>query len=335
MPEPTGSDLHIDALLSELSIGYMNEPDAYAADKVFPIVKTDKQSDKYAIYDKEDWFRDEAKVRAPLGISQGGGWAMATPGTFFCDEYAYHSDIADEDIDNADEVFNMEDDATAFCVEKLKLSRERRFATKYFGTGIWTTEWQGQTAAPSTDEFLTWDTASSTPISDIEDAKTTVKILTGLMPNTLLLSERVFQTLSNHADVIDRYKYTQAGIMTEELLAKVFKVGKIVVAKAVYASGVEEDETMAYALGQYDALLVYAAPRPTRRHPSGGYTFRWRRPIERGVSGDRLESTIRKFYMQKERGTRIEGSVYEDIKLVAADCGVFFDDAIAVGRTIT
>jgi hypothetical protein len=335
MPEPTGSDLHIDALLSNLSIGYMNEPDAYVADKVFPVVRTDKQSDKYAIYDKEDWFRDEAKLRAPLSESQGGGWAMATPGTFFADEFAYHSDIADEDVDNADEVFNLEDDATAFCVEKLKIGRERRFATSYFGTGIWTTEWQGQTASPSTDEFLCWDEANSTPIDDVEDAKTTVKILTGLMPNTLLLAERVFQNLSNHSTIIDRYKYTQAGIMTEDLLARVFKVDRVLVAKAVYASGVEEDETMEYALSQYDALLVYSAPRPTKRHPSGGYVFRWRRPIERGVSGDRLETTIRKFRLEKERGTRIEGSVYEDIKLVAADCGVFFDDAIAVGRTIT
>ena len=151
MPEPTGSDLHIDTFLSNLSIGYLNAPGAFVADRVFPVVHTNKQSDKYAIYNKYDWFRDEAKKRSPLTESAGGGWGLETPGTFFCDEYAYHSDIADEDVDNADEVCNLEDDATAYVTEKLRISRERRWAAKYFATSIWAKDLEGQTDTPSTD----------------------------------------------------------------------------------------------------------------------------------------------------------------------------------------
>ena len=55
----------------------------------------------------------------------------------------------------------------------------------------------------------------------------------------------------------------------------------------------------------------------------------------RGVSGDRLETTIRKIPLKLKRGTRIEGGVYEDIKLVAADCGVFFNNAALFGETVT
>ena len=335
MPEPTGSDLHIDTLLSNLSVGYLNAPSAYIADRVFPVVLTDKQSDKYAIYNKYDWFRDEAKIRAPLAESAGGGFALETPGTFFCDEWAYHSDFADEDVDNADEVFNIEEDKTAYVIEKLRIGRERRWAAKYFATGIWDKDLEGQTDTPGTDEFLVWDDASSTPIEDVEDAKAIVKGVTGLMPNTLVVAERVHQCLKNHLDIVDRFKYTQAGIITEQLLAHVFGVDRYMVAGAVYAESPKGTETMGYALTQYDSLLVYSAPRPNKRHPSGGYTFRWRRPISRGVSGDRLEATIRKFRLEKQRGTRIEGGVYEDQKLVAAECGVYFHNAIASGRTIT
>ncbi len=340
MPQPTGRDLHIDRLLSDLSIGYINEPSSYIADKVFPVVYSDKQSDKYARYRKGDWFRDEAEKRAVLTESAGGGYELLAPGTFFCDEWAFHKDLADEDTDNADEVFNMDDDATQFCTEKLRLRREREWASKYFGTSIWDKDLEGQTDTPGTDEFKCWDESSSTPIDDIEDAKAIVQGQIGMMPNTLVVASRVHQCLKNHSDVLERYKYTQTGIITAELLARVFEVENYLVGSALYATNPEDsvedtNDDLSFILTQYDALLVYAAPRPSKRRPSGGYTFRWRRPTKGGQTGDRLESTVRKFRMDPIGGTRIEVSVYEDIKLVAAACGCYFSNAISAGRTIT
>jgi len=340
MAQPTGRDLHIDRLLSDLSVAYMNEPGSYIADRVFPVVYVNRQTDKYAIYRKGDWFRDEAEKRALLTESAGGGFALATPGTLVCDEWAFHQDIADEDIDNADEVFDLEDDATQFVIEKLRLRREAEWASNFFGTGIWDKDLSGQTDTPGTDEFKCWDESGSTPIDDIEDAKAIVKGNTGVMPNTLVVSERVHQALKNHSDVVDRFKYTQAGIITADLLARVFEIDRYLIGSALYATNPEDtvadtNDDLSYILTQYDALLVYSAPQPSKRRPSGGYTFRWRRPSQGGLAGDRLESTIRKFRIEPIGGTRIEGSVYEDLKLVSSACGVYFDDAISAGRTIT
>lgn len=334
MAEPTGSDLHVDTLLSNLSIAYMNEPSSYIADTVFPVVYSNKQSDLYAKYNKYDWFRDEAKQRAPLTEGQGGGFAMLDPGNFFCREYEFHKDYADEDVDNQDEVFDLDDDSTQFVVEKLRLSRENRWANAYFGEGIWGTDLQGVTTGAGANQFLSWDVADSTPISDIEDAKILIRAQTGLVGNTLIVSERVHMALKNHADIIDRFKYTQTGILTESLLAEVFEVDKYVVGKAVVAAMPEGSESMSYLLNQYGALLLYVAPRPSKRRPSAGYIFRWRRPRWNGKTGERLESTIRKFHIDTIQGTRVQGSVFEDIQQVASDCGVFFADAISAGRTI-
>ena len=44
---PTMSDVHIDAALSELSIAYKNK--SFIADQVFPLVTVEKQSDKYYV----------------------------------------------------------------------------------------------------------------------------------------------------------------------------------------------------------------------------------------------------------------------------------------------
>lgn len=335
MPEPTGSDLHIDALLSNLSIAYMNEVSDYIADIVFPVVMSPKQSDKYANYNKYDWFRDEARLRAPLTESAGGGWELLEPGTFYCDDWSFHTMYSDDDQGNADDVFDLDDDATQFVTEKIRLSRERRWSTTYFGVGIWGKDLQGQTAAPTTDEFLCWDESGSTPIEDIEGAKSLVKGTTGIRPNTLVVADRTHQVLKNHSDVIDRYKYTQAGIITEALLARVFGIDRYLIGSAIYAEKPEDAESLKYILNEYGALLVYANPRPAKRRPSGGYTFRWNRPRWAGKTGERLAATIRKWHDKDKRGTKVEGSAYEDIQLIASDCGVYFSNAIADGRTIT
>jgi len=86
MPQPTGSDLHIDTYLSNISVAYMNEPGAYIADQVFPSVSVNKQSDLYPIYEKDYWFRDEAQKRAPLTEGEGGGYEFENPGTYYCHE---------------------------------------------------------------------------------------------------------------------------------------------------------------------------------------------------------------------------------------------------------
>jgi len=334
MPEPTGSDLHIDSFLSHMSIAYMNEVRNYVADRVFPVVTSPKQSDKYAIYNKYDWFRDEAKQRAPLTDGAGGSYGLETPGTYFCNEWSIFKDIADEDIANADDIFDLDEESTDWVVEMLRISRERRWGTTYFATEIWAKDLEGQSDAPSTDEFYVWDdTTNSTPIEDVESAKLIVKVATGLAPNTLVVAERVFAVLKNHPDVLDRYKYTQRGIITEELLAQVFGIDKFFVARAVYAESPKGSETMAFALDQYGSLLVYVAPRPTKRRPSGGYIFRWDRPQFGGAEGERLQTTVRKFDLGSKGGVRIRASVYEDIKLIANDCGVFFNNCIAAGRT--
>jgi hypothetical protein len=323
MPQPTGSDLHIDQYLSGLSIAYMNEPTSYIADQVFPVVYTDKQSDKYPIYEKDYWFRDEAQKRAVLTESSGGGYELATPGSFYCDEYGYHKDIPDQDSWNADEIFDLEDEAVEFVTEKFRLRRERDWAAKYFATGIWGIDRTGGA------NFDVWDGSSAAPITDIEAFKTLVKEQIGLTPNTLVVSEKVHSILKNDATIVDRIKYTQTGIVTEQLLAMAFGVKRYLVASAVYATNKEGDtDALDFIVNERCALLCYVQPRPAKRRPSAGYTFRWRRPMIGGREGRRLESTVRRFRMENLQATRIEGGVFEDLKLVASDCGLFISNAV-------
>ena len=65
MPNPLVSDVHVNQPLTNISIAYIQQATAFIADKVFPNVPVQKQSDRYFQYLKEDWLRVEAQERAP------------------------------------------------------------------------------------------------------------------------------------------------------------------------------------------------------------------------------------------------------------------------------
>ena len=38
MPQPTQSQVHVDAILTNMSVAYMNEMDSFVASRVFPTI---------------------------------------------------------------------------------------------------------------------------------------------------------------------------------------------------------------------------------------------------------------------------------------------------------
>jgi hypothetical protein len=324
MPQPTATQVHIDAILSNISVAYVQSQDSFIADKVFPIVPVDKKSNKYFVYTKNDWFRDEAERRADATESAGGGYNLSTD-SYLCDVFAFHKDIGDQTVANADAPLSPERDAAMFVTQRLLLRREIQWVTDYFTTGVWGTDMTGVAASPTGNQFTKWSNyATSDPINDIEQGKETVLSTTGFMPNTLVLGYRVFRQLKNHPDLVDRIKYTSSSVLSTEMIAQLFDVERVLVAKAVKATN-NEGGTAAYNFAFGDsAMLTYVAPDPGVLTPSSGYTFAWN-----GVSdGLGLQVGTSSFRMEHLRAQRIESEMAWDNKVVGADLGYFLSAAI-------
>lgn len=325
MPQPTLSQVHIDAPLTNLSVAYMQKQENFIADKVFPIVPVDKKSNKFFVYRKNDWFRDEAQRRADGTESAGSGYNLDTD-SYSADVWAFHKDVGDQVLANADAPLTPLREASEFVTHRLLLRRELQFVSDYFTTGVWGTDETGVASSPSSGEFLQWSNSSATPIDDIESAKSSILGTTGFEANTLVLGYEVFKALKNHSSIVDRYKYTQAGAyVTEDLLAKVFGVDRVLVAKSVKATNNEGAAgAYSFAFGKA-ALLCHVAPNPGLLTPSAGYTFAWT-----GVS-EGLGSTlgVSQFRMEHLKATRVEGQVAFDNKVVGSDLGYFFTTAVA------
>lgn len=321
---PTRSDVHVNAPLTNISIAYMNDQKDYVADKIFPEVPVKKQSDRYFIYDAGDWRRNEAQIRAPSTESAGAGWKLDNTPTYFADVYALHKDIDDGVRGNSDAPINMDRDATQYVSEMMLLKREIDWAATYFTTSIWTGSTTGADITPST----LWSVAASAdPVGDVEAQKVAIHEKTGKMPNVLAVGPDVHTALKNCADIKDRVKYTQRAVITEEMLAALFEVDKYVVCRATQTTSAEgaASDTFDHIFNAKDALLCYAEPNPGLMKPSAGYIFAWTGYPGAGPKGQR----INKFRMDHLKSDRVEAEMAYDMAQVGATLGAYFDGAVA------
>lgn len=314
MPQPTSGDVHVNRPLTNIAVAFIQQAKHFVATKVFPEVPVMKQSDRYFVYKKDAWYRDEAKERAPASESAGGGFEIDNTPTYFAGVKAFHKDVDDQVRANADQPIDMDRDATLFVSQILMLRKEKVFRDNFFTTGKW---------AVDTTPATLWDAGGSDPVNDVQTQMEAIAEKTGWMPNKLIVGPQVHRALKRNAAILDRIKYTQKAVITEEILASLFEVDQYMVARATENTAKEgATATMASLYGK-DALLVYAAPAPSIMAPSGGYVFTWN-----GLLGSSAGTRIKRFRMEQIASDRVEGEMAWDMKLVAADLGVFFDNVI-------
>jgi len=322
MSNPTRAQLHTDQILTNLSVSYQQDPGMFIADIASPIVPVVKQSDKYYIYDKGDQYRTETAKRAPGTESKGTGWRTSTD-TYFADNYSLHQDIADQDRANTDAPLNLERDATEHVMADIRRKKESDWAAAHFVSSTWT----GSTTAGDITPGNLWDTVASTPIEDIRAQSTSILKKTGYVPNTLVMGIDIWDALIDHADLIDRIKYTQAAddASVESIMANVFNVDKILVSRAVQNTGAEEaTDSIGVIVGANDALLMYTSPNPGVRTRSASIQFTW------SFNGNNSFGTrVSKFRMDELESDRIEVSSAWDFKRVDVLLGAYFLNAVS------
>lgn len=311
--KPTPGDAHINAPLTNISVAHIQRTN-FVADKVFPVVPVSKQSDSYYIFDRDDFYRDEARVRAPGTESAGGGFALTTA-SYNAVVEAYHKDVDDQLRANADSVLSLDRAATEFVTQKMMIRRERRWANGYFTTGVWGTD-----ITPS----VLWSTiATADPLGDVETGKLAIAA-TGFQANTMVLEARVLSKLRQCTQIKDQFKYTSSESITTDMLAGFFGLDRILVMDSVYQPTIEGGTGSPTFIGGKHALLCYSAPSPSLMLPTAGYTFAWS-----GLVGSSNGIRMKRFRMEELESDRIEGQMAYDMKVVAPSMGYFFNGAVA------
>jgi len=328
MASPSIGDVHVNAPLTNMSVAYIQDQANFVADRVFPNIPVSKQSDRYYVYDRGDFNRDEMEERAPGTESAGNGYDLDSTPTYYAPVYAFHKDVSDQIRANSDSVLNADRDATIFVTQKALIKRERTFAAKYFVPGVWAYGKVGVDASPDAEtQFLKWTDAASTPIEDIRAAKRAVLEATGFEPNKITLGKAVYDALVDHPDIVDRVKYGQTpgkpAMVNASALAQLFELDDVLVMKAIYNAGAKGAVESSRFIGANNALLTYVTPNPGIMVPTAGYTFSWNGWM--GATG--MGHRIKKFRMEPLESDRVEVQMSYDQKVVGADLGYFFENA--------
>lgn len=302
-------DVVVDPALSNVSIKYTN--DTFIADIVLPMVKVAKQTGKYYVYDKSN-LRVDKTNRAAGSAANEIDFGVAPSGTFACDDHALKGFVPDEIQDQADAALNPLIDETETVTEKLLLDREINAANLLTSTANLT----NNTTLSGTSQWS--DYSNSDPIGDVRTARTSVHTNTFKKPNAIIMAKTVFDTLVDHPAIIERIKYSQLGIVTAELLARVLQVERIIVGEAGNNTAVEgQTDVLAYVWGKH-AIVCYIAPQIKIKMLTLGVTFTYsQRLVKRWRDEDREGTYV-----------RIGNDNYIQ-KIIAAAAGYLIKNAIA------
>lgn len=315
MPQPTANAGRPDAIMTQVAVAYTNKH--YIGDRAAQVVVVENKSDKYYVFQRGAWFRDEAKVRAPGSRAHRGGYTLTT-GAYNCINKAVAKAVTDEErMNNLQAVLQPDIRATEWCANAMKLHQERLVASTFMTAANWasghTEDAEGLWAAGSGNTF----------ILDMYARIDTIRQAIGVAPNVLIINAKTLSSLQQEATLLDRIKYVQKAIYVEDLIASLFKLDELLVGDAIYSDADEKaDGTDFNAVDVWEtnatkgsACLYYRPPAPALEEPATVYRFVWGIPYG-----------TQRFREEAEHQDVIEVEMAVDVKMVSNVSGFLWTD---------
>ena len=326
MPLLTPNSVHIDQPLTNLTIAYVQDQTNFVADKVFPTVGVDKQSDKYYIYDRDNMNRSgDVKALAPRTEVNRIGMSLSNA-SFYADVYGLGMDFDQQTIANEDAALDIRAAGAQTLTNRLLIHREEQFASNFFAASVWGSE--------STPANLWSDYTNSTPIADVTTARRTMQLKSGgFKPNTMVVGKEVRDQLINHPDILGRLNggatVTNTALITNAKLAEIFEVENFYVMEAVKNTSVEGVAESNAFIGGKHALLVHSPASAGLMTPAAGVTFAWNNLQGVNNLGVTVESFSDDALKRQQVAEHIQVKMSYDMKVTGADLGYFFDTVVA------
>lgn len=304
---PLRSAIHVDTLLSNVSVLYRNEN--YVGMEIFPEVAVKKDSDLYRVYDRN--FRVPETARANRGVANEFTFNVSTA-TYNLEKHALKDYISDDDAGNYD-LESLEVDTTEHLTDAIL----RRFE-KSVASLITTTSWSLNLSLTAT---LAWNattgSSSPDPVAQFDTGTTVVILNSGKRPNITAMGLSAWYGLKNNFQINDRVKYTSSEVSTN-MVAKLIGTGKLVISEQVEDTADEGASTGSNIVPLWNDRVFhgYRPPNAGPKQPSAGYTFRKASPLVKKWRDEDRESQV------------VEVGMKYQARVVASLCGFIIADVV-------
>ena len=266
-----------DILLTNYARMLAPQREAFIAERVFPVTDVPTKSGKFldvqrgfaAASPGHGMYRADGQreyLSIPVKISQVTGWEVEDGGL-------------STNVDRSSAKYAEGNGLDLRRAQAAVLDRECRIIRERVAAGVAfnTTTFSGQTSALSgTDQWS--DLSNSDPISNAQDAISTILSASGEMPDTLIVGYDVHKSLIQNEKIVSAVKYTRpgfVGLLSNEIIAQALGVQNYIVGASVgNTAEFGQTETNAYIWGKF-ALFCKLRPSPQPMTP-GSCLQRWR-----------------------------------------------------------
>lgn len=328
MSKPTSASIVASKPLTDMSIALMNAPADYIAARIQP-TPVKQRKGTYYVYSQADLNRLILKERQSGTEAAADGFALATE-AYELKNYGGKVPLDVDDIEDADEVLDLSKDAVEMLANAGAMQVESDLATCVGTLATWGagTDLVGVASSPSTDQFLGWEVAGSTPAGDVLVEANGIKTRGNRRPNTIISGGDVAAKLRAHPDFVGRFQYTReapSSSLMEKELAAYFAVDNFHILDASYNSA---NEGLSATMAQFMSnklWLGYVAPTPGRKTASAFKRFVWASPAGGGSDGVRV-----RVYMDESIKSEVtELDAFFQFKRVAVSLGRLFTNCIS------
>lgn len=256
----------IDPVLTSIAKGYNNS--GFVWDELFPTVSVSKARIKIPSFGKQS-FVERQTIRAPKADSNRVD-ALAIDSLTF--------DTIEQDLEMAVDYLEGEEALYALRYEKqvtkelldiIALGKERRAAELAQNSSLYPAALVEDLNGG--DQFNEYSN-SLDPFEMIKDLMSAVRGRIGRYPNTMIMGETTAKALYSHPKLIERIKYTNKGLITEQILETMLGLEKVRTGMAVHST---DGSTFSDIWGD-NLILAYVERNDSDRNehsPSYGYTF--------------------------------------------------------------
>lgn len=253
---------------TRLAQGYSN--DEFVGELIMPRINVAKRYGQYLTFGKESRSRYNSKR------GRGGETKYIDISTGL-EEYAikhsHHLAVAidseeDEQTVGVSQV-NLASQARVTLQASLMLEREVEIADIVTDINNYHTDCRITVSSA-------WTTYSNDILGKIMEGREAVRAKIGRYPDTFICSPKTWNSIINNTAIIDRFKHTTAAVLTEDLIAPLFKVKKIIVGGAIDSTGGTDVDVWGTS---FAALIAVGVPQgsgvldPTMLSRGFGYTL--------------------------------------------------------------
>jgi hypothetical protein len=265
----------VDPVLTNLSRQY--RPEGFIADLVCPRVTVSKESGKYTVYEKRDFFQTDVNALKPDRSPTKRIDLKATTEPFTCEEYALAADISRREIDNTDDILRLRENKANLVQDAMALAREVRVALLFSDAD----DGGGINASNESTPTNNWNVDAAEIETDVVTAVEGVEDDTGMSPNSIIIPKKVARAIAKQADIREILKYTVDGrIILDEgegiLPARLWGL-RVIVPGAYKTTAREGASTVSLeTVWGDDVRVLYLDPTPALERPSFAYTLQTR-----------------------------------------------------------